>query len=118
MEWNKKNIVIVSLLIVFLLVGRLYIRFMQQPTIVLQASEFHAQIPPEQKTSLLQVFVTGEVSSPGLYTLPEYSRVVDAVNAAGGMTEHALLDSINLAAFLEDAQHIVILPKEEIPPKP
>lgn len=58
--------------------------------------------------SLLSVDVEGAVRSPGLYELALGSRVGDAVEAAGGMTKHALRGSVNLAAALEDGQLVLI----------
>ncbi len=56
----------------------------------------------------LVVNIDGEVENPGVYTLPLHSRVQDAVEAAGGLTEEASLGSVNLAALLEDGSHIYI----------
>lgn len=52
--------------------------------------------------------IDGAVVSPGVYTLPVQSRVVDAVEAAGGLAENASPGSVNLAAGLEDGSHIYI----------
>jgi competence protein ComEA len=52
--------------------------------------------------------IDGAVVSPGVYTLPVQSRVIDAVEAAGGLTENASPGSVNLAAELKDGSHIYI----------
>jgi len=52
--------------------------------------------------------IDGAVVSPGVYTLPVQSRVVDAVEAAGGLAENASPGSVNLAAELEDGSQIYI----------
>jgi len=52
--------------------------------------------------------IDGAVASPGVYTLPFQSRVMDAVKAAGGLAENASPGSVNLAAELEDGSHIYI----------
>jgi competence protein ComEA len=56
----------------------------------------------------LIVDVAGEVRRPGVYRLPEGSRVTDAIDRAGGATGTALLDAINLAAELADGQQVVV----------
>ncbi len=56
----------------------------------------------------LVINIDGAVISPGVYTLPVQSRVVDAVEAAGGLTENASPGYVNLAAELEDGSHIYI----------
>ncbi|MDL2264335.1 helix-hairpin-helix domain-containing protein [Synergistaceae bacterium OttesenSCG-928-I11] len=56
--------------------------------------------------SMWVVYVTGAVMSPGVYEIPEGSRVNDAVKRAGGFSIHANPDGINLAARLNDGTHI------------
>ncbi len=48
------------------------------------------------------VYVCGAVSEPGVYELDEGSRVIDAVTAAGGLSDEADGSYVNLAAPLED----------------
>jgi competence protein ComEA len=54
------------------------------------------------------VHVTGAVLSPGLYFLPEGSRVNDAVEAAGGFLENADISFVNLAGIIKDGEKIHI----------
>jgi competence protein ComEA len=54
----------------------------------------------------LAVYVTGAVLSPGVYYLPEESRVQDALEAAGGPTVNADLDRVNLATRVHDEDQI------------
>ncbi len=54
----------------------------------------------------LTVYITGAVTLPGIYYLPEGSRINDAVKAAGGFTTNAEIDQINLAVPLEDGIHV------------
>ena len=63
--------------------------------------------PPPSAIPLV-INIDGEVTNPGVYTLPVHSRVGDAVEAAGGLTERASSGSINLAALLEDGSHIYV----------
>ena len=62
------------------------------------------------------VDVTGAVAKPGVYRLPEGSRVDEAVQRAGGATGKAELDSLNLAARLADGQQVVV--PERVPGAP
>ena len=64
-------------------------------------------------TSTLFVHVSGSVRNPGLYEVEEGSRVADVVQAAGGFTDDASEDSINLARVLEDGEHVVVLSSEQ-----
>ena len=59
------------------------------------------------------VHVCGEVANPGIYELPAGSRIYEAVKAAGGFTENAAEESVNLASPIEDGVQIWIYSKEE-----
>lgn len=67
----------------------------------------------------MMVHVDGAVKSPGLYALQMANpRVNDAIQIAGGLTEDANGQGINLAAPVEDGQKIYIPKKgEELPPE-
>jgi competence protein ComEA len=54
------------------------------------------------------VHVLGEVARPGLYELREGDRVVDAVAAAGGMTDAADPAGVNLARLLSDGEQLAV----------
>ena len=53
----------------------------------------------------IAVYITGEVVKPGVYTVPEGQRLDDVLNLAGGATEEADLNRVNLAAYVADAVH-------------
>lgn len=54
------------------------------------------------------VHISGEVVSPGVISLEEGARIVDAINMADGVTEEADLSKVNLAYVLEDSHKIYI----------
>jgi competence protein ComEA len=54
------------------------------------------------------VYISGAVQQPDVYQVPAVARVKDVVLAAGGLTEDAAIDEINLAERVADAQHIHI----------
>jgi competence protein ComEA len=64
--------------------------------------------PPTLTPVPLRVHVTGAVRAPGVYELRRDSILQDAINAAGGLTEFASTDRLNLAELLEDGQQIVV----------
>lgn len=55
---------------------------------------------------LLIVHVAGAVKNPGIVRVPAGARVFDAIAAAGGADTTAQLDSLNLAAIVEDSAKI------------
>jgi competence protein ComEA len=66
-----------------------------------------AAAPPAPPPRLV-VDVAGAVRRPGLYRLPQGSRIADAVARAGGATGKASLDGINLAAPIVDGEQVVV----------
>lgn len=61
----------------------------------------------------IYVHVTGAVKLPGVYSIPEGSRLADAVEAAGGFDENASQSSVNLARIAIDGEQIRILTIDE-----
>lgn len=54
------------------------------------------------------VHVVGAVERPGVISLPESSRVHDAVRLAGGLLDDAELGGVNLARIVFDGEQIVV----------
>ena len=52
------------------------------------------------------VHVSGAVVRPGLCEVPKGARVADAIEAAGGLDEDALADSVNLARVVADGEQV------------
>lgn len=59
------------------------------------------------------VYVCGAVVSPGVYELEENARAFQAVEKAGGFSEDAYKEALNLAKPLEDGEQLFIPTKEE-----
>lgn len=75
-----------------------------------RAPEQVAAVTPVRAESAprLVVHVVGAVRRPGLYRLPERSRIADAVERAGGAMRSADLSVVNLAAPLADGTQVVV----------
>lgn len=100
-----------GLAVVVLLVGARWIRSGQEASQEFQDSglEFQAdQTPRGPATGDVVVHVAGAVRRPGVYRLPAGSRVIDAVERAGGASAEALSGSLNLAARLADGQQVLV----------
>ena len=61
-----------------------------------------------------QVDIKGEVNNPGIYSLKEDSRVIDVINVAGGLTENANTNVINLSKKISDEMVIIIYSNNEV----
>ena len=61
-----------------------------------------------KKGERVTVHVAGAVAKPGVYDLDAGSRVIDAVEAAGGGAPDADLNRLNLAAKIADGQRVLV----------
>ncbi len=59
------------------------------------------------------VHITGEVKYAGVVVLKEGDRIVDAIEAAGGETDNADLNKLNLAYIVSDGDKIYVPNKNE-----
>jgi len=62
----------------------------------------------------IKIDIKGEVTTPGVYELNKGDRVSDAIIKAGGLTENADTNLINLSKNLTDEMVIIIYNKYEI----
>jgi len=110
---NQEKITIILLLIVVIIGGGivLYKNINSEDSFTInrdsdisenKPAAVQIEIPP------VIIHITGAVKSPGVYQLKSTDRIVDAVKIAGGATEEANLDLINLAALLKDGQKIIV----------
>lgn len=65
-------------------------------------------LQPAPTKEPIAVHVIGAVPRPGLYEFAEGARIQDAIDAAGGLLTSADVNTINLAALLEDGQQLNI----------
>lgn len=56
----------------------------------------------------LIINVAGKVNNPGVYQLPQGSRVIDAIKAAGNQRNGVDISDINLARILVDGEQILV----------
>jgi len=109
---NQEKITIILILILIIIGGGivLYKNINNEDNfIVNRSSDISENNPTIQKeVPPLIIHITGAVKNPGVYQLKSTDRIVDAVKIAGGETEEANLDLINLAALLKDGQKIIV----------
>ena len=75
-----------------------------QPSISPMPTYSLPPLPP----ALVVVDVAGKVKHPGIYKLPQGSRAINAIKAAGGQLRGVSLTDINLAEILTDGQQIIV----------
>ncbi len=93
--------------------------FPEAPPLTDPPLETEAADPGDGKTSerapeqTVVVHVCGAVAAPGVYELPCFARVYEAIEMAGGCREDASSESLNLALALSDGQRVYVPTKEE-----
>ncbi len=109
---NQEKITIILLLIVIIVgVGIILNRNInREDNFIINSASDISENNPAIKIEVPPVIIhiAGAVKNPGVYQLKSTDRIVDAVKIAGGATEEANLDSINLAALLRDGQKIIV----------
>ena len=84
----------------------------ESETEVLEKKELQTETAGNENVSCY-VYVCGQVAAPGVFELPSGSRVCDAIEAAGGMTEDASPEYWNLAGEVSDGEMIYVPTAEE-----
>lgn len=69
------------------------------------------EIAPMQKN--IKIHISGQTNYNGILELTEGSRIDDAIKKAGGLTQNADINKINLAYELSDGQKLYIPRKDE-----
>jgi competence protein ComEA len=70
--------------------------------------------PATPTPATINVYVSGAVKKPDVYALPLDAIVKDAIVAAGGATDEADLDRINLATKLADQMQVYVPSQGEV----
>ena len=81
------------------------------PAIIAATPEANISTPAPSATeavSLITVYIVGEITNSDVYDIPEGAILRDLVAAAGGLTENADRESVNLACQLKNGMMIRI----------
>ncbi len=128
---NKQKIIVCIIIFLIIICGFVFLYkmfYVEDDEIIIQQNETEESVNNEENNieeniiqnikenkigilnnkNTIVVHVVGEVNSPGVVTLNEGARIIDAINAAGGKTEDADLSKVNLAYIIEDGVQIYI----------
>ncbi len=93
----------------FIICAALYFISMAGQNYKSEYTSFSDEYSTEHKeNSKITVYVTGEVLNPGLYQVDLNSRASAAIEAAGGMTEKADAEGVNIAKILKDGDQVKV----------
>ena len=101
-----------AIIIAGIIVVGIFIFYMSTKSNNYDYSEINEIAEDETKEEILPkeivVHITGAVQKEGIVRIKEGSRIIDAIEAAGGMSDEVNLDMINLAYTLKDGQKIYV----------
>lgn len=107
---KMKIVIAVVVVIIATTVGIYMYKQTQENTVSYYGNEEQSE---ETHISQITVHITGAINNPGVVVLEEGARIVDALEAAGGETEEADVNRLNLAYVLEDGEKLYIPSKNE-----
>jgi competence protein ComEA len=112
-EFSSKNLrTITFILVISIIFSGLYwsntkIKFNDEPALIIPASEnIDETNRPNTAISEVVVYVSGDVVNTGVFKLPSGSRVIDALEKAGGLAKNGNIGDNNLARLISDGEQI------------
>lgn len=118
-DLKTKLIIIATIIVVIITIGLYIYKQSKEDTF-----EEYENINFEDENSIYEnsieefenitIHITGEVKYPGVVVLQNGARIVDAIEAAGGETEEADLNKLNLAYILNDGEKIYVPNKNDM----
>jgi len=107
----KFHVVYITLIFIltFMLISAIQLIKDTKPTEPTEAIIEHYE---KSYTDNILVHIKGEVKNPGLYEVAYDTRVYDAIEIAGGFTDNADRNSVDLAEFLEDGDSVNVKAKK------
>lgn len=113
---NKKQKMIILIIAIIVAIGMIYFIYnknqiksdidLESEILISNTSENKTNV--EIQEDLVIIHITGSVKNPGIVKLKYGSRIEDAIEAAGGLTENADITNVNLAYVLDDGVKIRI----------
>ena len=109
----KKYIKLSLVVVLFVVCGLIYScntpgfedsKEIQEETVVIETMTQTAT----EAVGMIYVYICGEVMEPGVYEMKPGSRIYELVEAAGGFTDMAAAEQLNLAEELCDTQMITV----------
>ena len=117
LKLNKTKTIIISIIIIFII--GIYYFSIKEKDYIESDTNFSISNKTENDTNKEEseskdtkekiiIYIAGAIKNEGVYELDENSRIADCIEKAGGLTEDANLQDINLAYMLEDGMKIYI----------
>ena len=115
MKYINKKQKIVLFIIIIITLGIAYYTYtikindqfnIEEQNLEVEENKIEESNKIEEETTKIVVHVSGAVRNEGILELKEKSRIADAIEMVGGVTEDAYMKDVNLATILEDGMKI------------
>ena len=114
-RYRKQIIIGIVFLILIVLGIGLFFYFQEEEEPVVENKTIEKKKKEETvEEEKISVDIKGEIISPGIYSVPISSRVIDVIDRAGGLTENADTTVINLSKKVTDEMVIIIYSREQV----
>ena len=121
-EWiyfNKKKIFIFLFCLIVIIIGFFYYyldsnKTVEDKNLVVDSNLVLEKEEIVEEVSLCFFDIKGEVKEPGVYSISCDSRINDAINLSGGLTNSSDTSVINLSKQIEDGMVIIVYSKKEV----
>lgn len=111
MQKNREKVRMYNAIYIFIIILIAFVCFLTSWLANPDAEHEFEVVPAEENViepSKILVHITGEVLNPGVYEIEQGTRVEQAIEVAGGATENADLQSVNLAKLLKDGDQVKV----------
>lgn len=105
---NKKYYIFLAFIFVIVLIIIRIKSLNNNEDFVLENIVSKEKIVEIKENDTIKIHISGEINYPGLIELEIGSRIFDAIEKAGGITECADVSKVNLAYILSDGEKIYI----------
>ncbi|MGI6092515.1 MAG: ComEA family DNA-binding protein [Veillonellaceae bacterium] len=114
---QKKRLLLLATLTVIILCGSCYAYWQKNsaPESVAVPTNLKANKESRVNQEELTVYITGAVMQPGVIKVQAGTRIIDVINAAGGLAQGAEVSKLNLAKTVKDGMHIKVSGGAELP---
>lgn len=117
-KFNLKEVNTIYLYLIIVILAILSITmstlFITKKHVVTKTVTLISRNEKKEVINKIKVDIKGNVANPGVIELDEGSRVIDAINLAGGLLDNSNTELINLSMKLKDEMTIIIYTNKEI----
>ena len=109
-----KFYIIIFLICIFIFISLYFLLFKKDEKVIAKEIVIEKKEEVNNKINSVRVDVKGYVEKEGVYELDDNSRVIDAINKAGGLKKGANTEYINLSKKLIDEMIIIVYSNDQV----